>query len=102
MALSDLGSKLRESLRQLQSGPTVGAEQINALLSDVARALIEADVNVQLGACSQFCQSQGTVTSAKRGQQRQCTVHRSGPSRGGVLVSNRWRDGFSRHNLCGS
>lgn len=49
MVLSELGGKLRESLRKLQSKSTVGSEQVNELLSEIARALIEADVNVQLG-----------------------------------------------------
>jgi signal recognition particle GTPase len=50
MVLAELGGKLRDSLRQhLQSSSSVGKDEINALLSDIARALIEADVNVPLG-----------------------------------------------------
>jgi signal recognition particle subunit SRP54 len=49
MVLAELGGKLRESLRKLHSSQgTVDQEQLNALLSDVSRALIESDVNVKL------------------------------------------------------
>lgn len=48
MVLAELGGKLRASLRKLQSN-TVSGDEVNALLGDIARALIEADVNVQLG-----------------------------------------------------
>lgn len=60
MVLAELGGKLRDSLRQLQHGGGSGgggsrtarggvtAAELNAVLSDIARALIEADVNVRL------------------------------------------------------
>lgn len=50
MVLAELGGKLRDSLRKLQSASTQGVteKEVDALLSDVARALIEADVNVKL------------------------------------------------------
>ena len=47
MVLAELGGKLRESLRKFQSSSGDSAE-VNALLSDISRALIEADVNVKL------------------------------------------------------
>ncbi len=49
MVLAELGGKLRESLRKLhiRSGH-VTAKQLNQVLSEVARALIEADVSVKL------------------------------------------------------
>lgn len=47
MVLAELGGKLRASLRKLQSN-TVSEDEVNSLLGDIARALIEADVNVQL------------------------------------------------------
>jgi signal recognition particle subunit SRP54 len=53
--LAELGGKLRESLRKLGSvtsgaggAGSLTASQLNTLLSDIARALIEADVNVKL------------------------------------------------------
>jgi signal recognition particle subunit SRP54 len=50
MVLAELGGKLRDSLRKLQSASTQGVteKEVDALLSDVARALIESDVNVKL------------------------------------------------------
>jgi signal recognition particle subunit SRP54 len=47
MVLAELGGKLRESLRKFQSSAADSAE-INALLSEISRTLIEADVNVKL------------------------------------------------------
>jgi signal recognition particle subunit SRP54 len=49
MVLAELGGKLRDSLRKLHSSSGhVTKEQLNALLSDISRALIESDVNVKM------------------------------------------------------
>ena len=50
MVLAELGGKLRSSLQKLQSGggDALTTESLNALLSEISRALIESDVNVQL------------------------------------------------------
>ena len=48
MVLAELGGKLRDSLRKFGNSSSYSEEQVNALLSDIARALIEADVNVKL------------------------------------------------------
>ncbi|CAB9500031.1 Signal recognition particle 54 kDa protein [Seminavis robusta] len=49
MVLAELGGKLRESLRKLHSSSgRVTKDQLNALLSDISRALIESDVNVKM------------------------------------------------------
>ena len=51
MVLAELGGKLRSSLQKLQStnaADTLTTESLNALLSEISRALIESDVNVQL------------------------------------------------------
>jgi len=49
MVLAELGGKLRESLRKLHSSSGhVTKDQLNALLSDISRALIESDVNVKM------------------------------------------------------
>ena len=51
MVLAELGGKLRSSLQRLQStnpSDKLTTESLNALLSDISRALIESDVNVQL------------------------------------------------------
>ena len=50
MVLAELGGKLRESLRKIRdnSNNVVDEAQLNALLADIARALIESDVNVKL------------------------------------------------------
>lgn len=50
MVLAELGGKLRSSLLKLQSSPSdaLTAETLNAVLSDISRALIESDVNVKL------------------------------------------------------
>jgi signal recognition particle subunit SRP54 len=49
MVLAELGGKLRSSLQKLQStSDAVTTETLNAVLSDISRALIESDVNVKL------------------------------------------------------
>lgn len=49
MVLAELGGKLRESLRKLHTrSGHVTATQLNQVLSEVARALIESDVSVRL------------------------------------------------------
>jgi signal recognition particle subunit SRP54 len=54
MVLAELGGKLRDSLRRLQQGAAgasasaLSSEDVAAILSDIARALIEADVNIKL------------------------------------------------------
>lgn len=50
MVLAELGGKLRDSLRKLQSpsGDAITAETLNGILSGISRALIESDVNVKL------------------------------------------------------
>ena len=49
MVLAELGGKLRESLRKLHTrSGHVTAKQLNVVLSEVCRALIESDVSVKL------------------------------------------------------
>ena len=49
MVLAELGGKLRDSLRKLHSASgRVTEKQLNQLLSEIARALIESDVNVKM------------------------------------------------------
>ena len=49
MVLAELGGKLRDTLRKLSiSGGGVDTALLNEILSDISRALIEADVNVKL------------------------------------------------------
>jgi signal recognition particle subunit SRP54 len=49
MVLAELGGKLRDSLRKLHSASGVVTQtQLNAVLGDITRALIESDVNVKL------------------------------------------------------
>ena len=48
MVLAELGGKLRESLRKLHSSNHVTQQELNTLLNEIARALMEADVNVKL------------------------------------------------------
>eukprot|EP00584_Thalassiosira_punctigera_P017384 CAMPEP_0172548408 /NCGR_PEP_ID=MMETSP1067-20121228/17709_1 /TAXON_ID=265564 ORGANISM="Thalassiosira punctigera, Strain Tpunct2005C2" /NCGR_SAMPLE_ID=MMETSP1067 /ASSEMBLY_ACC=CAM_ASM_000444 /LENGTH=587 /DNA_ID=CAMNT_0013335619 /DNA_START=87 /DNA_END=1850 /DNA_ORIENTATION=- len=52
MVLAELGGKLRSSLQKLQSSSGsddgITTETLNALMSEISRALIESDVNVQL------------------------------------------------------
>jgi signal recognition particle subunit SRP54 len=50
MVLAELGGKLRDSLRKLQSHSSKLTEnELSGLLGDITRALIESDVNVKLG-----------------------------------------------------
>jgi signal recognition particle subunit SRP54 len=47
--IGGIGGKLRDSLRKLHSSSGhVTKDQLNALLSDISRALIESDVNVKM------------------------------------------------------
>ena len=46
--LAELGRKLRDSLRKLHSSSSVTQNELNALLNEISRALIEADVNVKI------------------------------------------------------
>ncbi|GMH65217.1 hypothetical protein TrRE_jg9839 [Triparma retinervis] len=48
MVLAELGASLRESLRKLNSGVSVSEEQVQEVLNEISRALIEADVSVKL------------------------------------------------------
>jgi len=48
MVLAELGGKLRESLKKISAGKKVTTNDLTRLLQEIARALIEADVNVQL------------------------------------------------------
>jgi signal recognition particle subunit SRP54 len=49
MVLAELGGKLRDSLRKLQTGGhDVTKAQLQQILNEIARALMEADVNVKL------------------------------------------------------
>lgn len=50
MVLAELGGKLRESLRKLHTGGQgdVTKAQLHQILNEIARALMEADVNVKL------------------------------------------------------
>lgn len=49
MVLAELGGKLRDSLRKLHSSSGhVDEAQLNTLLGEISRALIESDVNVKL------------------------------------------------------
>lgn len=48
MVLAELGGKLRDSLRKLQGATGIDSATLNALLSEISRALIESDVNVTL------------------------------------------------------
>jgi len=48
MVLAELGGKIRQSLNKLTSSSQLDAQGLDALLSSIARALIEADVNVNL------------------------------------------------------
>lgn len=49
MVLAELGGKLRDTLRKLHSSSgKVTKEQLDSLLGDISRALIESDVNVKM------------------------------------------------------
>ena len=48
MVLAELGGKLRESLRKLHTSSSVTQTELSTLLNEIARALMEADVNVKL------------------------------------------------------
>jgi signal recognition particle subunit SRP54 len=48
MVLAELGGRLRESLRKLQGGTAATTlDDLDAVLAEISRALIEADVNVR-------------------------------------------------------
>mmetsp|Transcript_6424 Transcript_6424/g.8715 ORF Transcript_6424/g.8715 Transcript_6424/m.8715 type:complete len:520 (-) Transcript_6424:244-1803(-) len=48
MVLQELGSKLTSALRKLHTTTVVDDELVDAILSEIARALLESDVNVKM------------------------------------------------------
>ncbi|KAJ3373051.1 Signal recognition particle [Allomyces arbusculus] len=48
MVLNDLGRKINSALASLAHKPAIDAEALDAMLKDLCRALLEADVNVKL------------------------------------------------------
>jgi len=48
MVLAELGGKLRESIRKLQTSSSLDSASLDTLLGEISRALIESDVNVKL------------------------------------------------------
>ena len=48
MVLAELGTALRDSLRKLSTSTVISEEILNAILNDIARALISSDVNIKL------------------------------------------------------
>jgi signal recognition particle subunit SRP54 len=48
MVLAELGGKIRDSLRRFQTANNASTQELSALLNEIARALMEADVNVKL------------------------------------------------------
>eukprot|EP00639_Heterosigma_akashiwo_P027973 CAMPEP_0194675366 /NCGR_PEP_ID=MMETSP0295-20121207/8216_1 /TAXON_ID=39354 /ORGANISM="Heterosigma akashiwo, Strain CCMP2393" /LENGTH=536 /DNA_ID=CAMNT_0039559689 /DNA_START=34 /DNA_END=1644 /DNA_ORIENTATION=+ len=48
MVLQELGSKLTGALKKLQTSAVVNDEVVDAILQEISRALLEADVNVQM------------------------------------------------------
>ena len=48
MVLAELGGQIRDALRRLHKSGGVSSDQVSKLVSDITRALIEADVQIQL------------------------------------------------------
>lgn len=48
MVLAELGLKLQDAVKKLSSATVVDEEVLNAVLNEISRALLEADVNVRL------------------------------------------------------
>jgi signal recognition particle subunit SRP54 len=48
MVLADLGRKITNAIRSLNSATVIDEEALNGMLKEISRALIEADVNVRL------------------------------------------------------
>lgn len=48
MVLAELGQRLTNAFRKLNTSTIVDDEVVNALLSEVARSLLESDVNVRI------------------------------------------------------
>lgn len=48
MVLQELGRKLETALKRLHTTTVVDEEVLNAMLNDISRALLEADVNIRL------------------------------------------------------
>ena len=48
MVLADLGRKLTDALNSLGKATVIDEEVLNAMLKEVCRALMEADVNIRL------------------------------------------------------
>ena len=48
MVLADLGAKIQGAFQKLNATTVVDEEVLNAVLGEISRALLEADVNVRL------------------------------------------------------
>ena len=48
MVLADLGRKLTDALNSLGKATVIDEEVLNAMLLEISRALLEADVNIRL------------------------------------------------------
>ena len=48
MVLADLGRKLTDALNSVGKATVIDEEVLNAMLKEVCRALMEADVNIRL------------------------------------------------------
>ena len=48
MVLAELGVKLQDAVKRLNLVTVVDEDVLNAVLGDISRALLEADVNVRL------------------------------------------------------
>ena len=48
MVLADLGRKINAALNSLNKATVIDEDVLNAMLKEVSRALLEADVNIKL------------------------------------------------------
>lgn len=48
MVLAELGGQIRDALRKLHKSGSTSSKQVQDLVTDITRALIEADVQIQL------------------------------------------------------
>jgi len=66
MVLEKLGGSLREALRKIAGASYIDESLIKEIVRDIQRALIQADVNVQLALGSRSNSSGGRSKTSRR------------------------------------
>lgn len=78
MVLGELGAKLTSALNKMQSVTVVSEEVIDRMLGEIARALLEADVNVRIvGELRKAIKQRANLEEEAAGTNRRKTIQRA-------------------------